>query len=337
MPSTVISRKIQFAVIATGVAFVVAGTVGYMIIQDWELIDALYMMMITVTTVGYGTPGELNTAGKAYTIGVSFVAYCMFTTFVGLITYALVGMRFDRVLRRRRMEKKIKNLRDHYIVCGAGRIGRRIINEFEKTMQSFVVIENNRELVDTLTEEHAGLLVLEGDATENEVLERANIDRAKGLLCALDSDSSNVFLSLTARDLNPKLQIVARANEIHAAHKLERAGANTVVSPTEIGALRMASCMIRPHVVNFLDVMIREHELTLRMEEVEIPEGSAVAGQSIADSGIHQRTGLMVIAINTQGKFVFNPTGTQTFHVGDALIVLGTPEQRLKLESLVQA
>lgn len=329
------SRLAYVFLISAILLFVVLGTLGYMVIMDWSLLDALYMIIITVTTIGYETPGTLSPAGKAYTIVLSFMAYGLFTTFVGLITYTLVGIRFDRVIRRRRMEKQIHHLKDHYIVCGAGQIGQKIMTELVKTHHRFVVIERQRNLVESLMEEHPEILFVEGDATDNHVLERANVHRARGLICALDSDSSNVFLCLTARDLNPELRIVTRANEADSVHKMERAGADNVVSPAEIGALRMASSMIRPEVVNFLDVMIREHEMTLRMEQVAIPPGSPMEGITLADSDIRRRTGLMIIAVHSGGEFLFNPSGAHELSAGDALIILGTPDQRQQLERLV--
>jgi voltage-gated potassium channel len=315
------------------------GTLGYVVIEGWGFLDALYMVVLTGTTIGYGEVHDLTTAGRVFTIVLMLISWAFGAVMVGLITYTLVGIRFDTLFRRRQMDKRIKHMEDHYIVCGAGKVGRKIMLELLETKVPFVVIEHNRELAEELMLEHPELHIIEGDAADNEVLERANIMEARGLMCALDTDASNLFLCLTARDLNPGLRIVSRANEEDSVHKLEKAGADSVVSPVRIGALRMASSMIRPEVVSFLDVMIHQKDLTLRMEQVNVPAGSSMIGKTLIDAEIPQRTGLMVIAVHQKStdKFIFNPGGAYDIEEGDAFVILGTPEQRQKLESLAKS
>ncbi len=309
------------------------GTAGYVLIEGWAVGDALYMTIITISTVGFGEVAELTPAGQRFTIllillGIATVGY-------GLSNLAafIVEGEFSVLFRWRRMARDIANLRDHIIICGYGDEGQHAGEELARSRVPFLVVERAPELCARLSEE--GHLVVHGDATEDEVLERAGVRRARGLIAALPGDADNVFVTLTARGINPKLHIIARANDDASAAKLYRAGADHVISSAKIGGRRMASALLRPKVVNFLDVIMRDHELALRLEEVDIDEGSALAGKSIRDLHIRGRTGALVVGYQAPGQaVVINPPAETVLKPGDVLIVMGTEAQLEKLLEL---
>jgi voltage-gated potassium channel len=235
------------------------------------------------------------------------------------------------------MDKRIANLDAHIILCGGGRTGRHIAGEFYKTETPFVVIEQDPQVIEHL-EQIGDVLVLEADATQDESLQLAGIERAKGLVAVLGEDKDNVFIVLSARSLNPHLRIVARLIEEDNAEKLRKAGADEVVSPNAIGGLRMASVMIRPTVVSFLDQMLRSTGQTLRVEEVYLGPSSSLVGLTLGQSKLGERTGLLVVALQPQdGDYEFNPGSGRVLGLGDILIVIGTREQLAQLDRLEQA
>jgi voltage-gated potassium channel len=312
----------------------VAGTLGYMLIEKWPPLDSLYMTIITLTTVGFGEIRELSEAGRLFTIflilfGIGTVGYG-----VGNLAAFLIEGRLQDLFRERRMERDIENLEDHIILCGYGQNGAHAGEELRRSGILFLVIEKDTEKVERLREE--GLLVLQGDATEDETLRKAGIERAYGLITALPQDADNVYVTLTARGFNPDLTIVAMATSESAERKLLRAGANRVISPSEIGGRRMASVLIRPEVVNFLDVMMHGDDLELRLEEVRIQEGSHIVGKSIRDCRIREHTGALVIAYRPRGKpLVVNPAAETVLQPGDVLIVMGKEGQIEYLREIV--
>jgi voltage-gated potassium channel len=243
-----------------------------------------------------------------------------------LATFILEG-EFNRIIRGRRMDKRIANLTNHIILCGGGPTGKHIAEEFHKTQTPFVIIEQDQHTIEHVLNV-GDIIHLQMDATQDETLILAGIERARGLVAVLGDDKDNVFVVLSARALNPRLRIVARLIEEENAEKLRKAGADEVVSPNAIGGLRMASVMIRPTVVNFLDEMLRGTEQTLRVEEVLVDEASPLAGRTLRDTNIRQRTGLLVVALKAhQNGYQFNPDPQTVLKPGDVLIVIGTPEQ----------
>lgn len=309
----------------------VVGTLGYYLLEGWRPLDALYMTIISMTTVGYSEIGELTDAGRVFTM-------CLLVGSVGTAGYAVstiasfvVEGEFQRILRGRKMDKRIARLKNHIILCGGGRTGRHIAEEFHKTNTPFVVIEQNPEVIHQILS-LGDILHLQEDATQDEALLLAGVERASGLVTVLGEDKDNVFVVLSARALNPRLRIVARLIEEENAEKLEKAGADEVVSPNAIGGLRMASVMIRPTVVSFLDEMLRVTEKTLRVEEVHVESSSPLAGQTLRDADIRGRTGLLVVALKSQdGGYRFNPEPHTVIESGDVLIVIGTPAQLVAL------
>lgn len=305
----------------------VVSVCGYALILDISLIDALYMTAITVSTVGYGEVAEMTTLAKFFTIGVIFsglsvVAY----GFTSIVTTFFEG-EFQVAWRRKKMLKKIEELKDHYIVCGAGEVGQIVINEFRQKDMDFVVIEKNEERSSELIEE--GVLVVKDDATNEDTLMKARILEAKSIVCTLSNDAENVFTVLTARQINPRIYIIAKAIEKGAHGKLLRAGANNTISPNEIGGRRIAAMVIRPTIKSFLDIITQIDEVSLDMEEVSICAGSEFAGKTLGENRIPERSGLIVLAIRKQGeqRLRFNPTSETMLHEGDIMMVLGRSSQ----------
>lgn len=308
------------------------GTAGYTWIEGWPLFDSFYMTVITLATVGYGETHPLSATGRLFTVfliigGIGMVGYA-FSTFTAFI----VEGQLTDALRRKRMEDRIAKLSNHYILCGAGHAGRSIKEEFVKTKRPFVIIESRPEKAEKLKEE--GLLVLCGDATNDEVLRKAGIERARGLFATLTSDRDNAFVTLTARGLNPKLRIISEQVEEGVRQQLLRSGANAVVNPGFIGGLRMASEMVRPAAVKFLDSMIREGEEVIRIEEIRVPENSPLLGRPIREikGSEGNRALLLAVQDSTTKKFDINPRPEKPIQAKERLIVMGTAEHIQELE-----
>ncbi len=304
------------------------GTLGYRILEGWSFVDALYMTVITMTTVGYGEIRPLSEHGRMFTIGLIITSIGIAGYVVSKLTAFVVEGEIKRILQGRKMDKQIAALHNHIILCGAGRTGLHIAEEFYKTHTPFVVIEQDKEALEDLLRLDSGLLYLQEDATQDETLLRAGIKRAKGLVTTLSEDKDNIFVTLCARSLNPKLRIVARLVEEKNAELLRKAGADEIVSPNAIGGLRMASIMLRPAVVAFLDEVLRVTGQTLRMEEMHVDDTPGLLNRLLGEADIRRRTGLLVVAIKSQTHgYQFNPGAGTILRSGDILIVVGTEEQ----------
>lgn len=311
------------------------GTLGYMGIEGWNFLDSLFMTAITLATVGYQEIHPLSENGKIFTMllivfGVSVLGYI-----VGSLAQIMFEGQFQRIVGRKKVEKKIEALRDHYIVCGFGRMGALICREFAAKPLPFVVVEKMPDVIEKL--EADGYLFLRGDATDDETLLKAGIKRAKGLISVVASDTENVYITLTARELNPDLFILARSGAEGSDIKLKRAGASKVVSPYLIGGSRMAQAILRPNVVDFIEIATGREHLELQMEEIIIPPNSGFIGENLISSGFRKETGAMIVGIKkSTGRMVFNPESHTCLEERDTLIVLGEPSSIQKLEYLVQ-
>lgn len=313
----------------------VAGTIGYMVVEGWSAWDALYMTVTTVTTVGFREVHPLSWRGQAFTVvliigGVSTVLYTLSLLAAGLVE-GRVGRRFEQ----RRRERMIDALTNHFILCGAGRIGLIIADEFRRQQVPFVVIDRDPDAVQAVIAR--GDLAVEADASREDILQRLGIDRARGLIAALGTDAENVYAILTARGLRGDLFIVARADSDDAGRKLLRAGADRFISPYQIGATQMAQTALRPAVVDFVQLATSSENLELAMEQVKIAPESALGGRSIVEANLRQQFGVIVVGIQRRdGRMEFNPEPDTMMHAGDHLIVIGRPEQLKDLEIAAQ-
>jgi len=304
----------------------VFGTVGYVVIEGWSVFDALYMTVITLASVGYGETNPLTTPGRAFTIvlivgGLGVVAYGLST-----MTALIVEGNLSHLWEKRRMERQIHELRDHIVVCGGGETGRHIVRELAATHTPFVCVELDAAHGEALRRAIPNVPYVAGDATESDVLRAAGVERARGLILTMPADKDNLFALLTARELNPGLRIVTRVSTDEARARLLKAGADAVVSNKAIGALRLASEMLRPHVVSVLDAMLREPS-DVRVQE--IPVGPSAAGTSLARLNLQERAGVIVFAMRegATGRHVFNPAADRPLSAGDVLIACADAPQ----------
>jgi voltage-gated potassium channel len=297
----------------------VVGTAGYLLL-GFGLLDAVYQTVTTVSTVGFREVEPLSPTGQIFTMALILVGVGAAFYSFGVLIETFIEGRLIAVLGRRRMDRSMASMRDHVIICGWGRVGRSIAQEMADAGRLFVVVEAEAEVI--AGERHP---VVVGDATEDAVLRAAGIERATALVAAVDSDASNSFISLSGRALNPGLFIVARARSHDSEDKLLRAGADRVVNPQSLGGARMAAFVVRPHVAEFLDVVMHERNLEFRLEEVAIGAGSPLLGRSLLDSKVRERTGALVLALrNEDGTFQTNPPPDTVFHGGQVVIAIGT-------------
>jgi len=317
------------------IIFIFLGSLGYVWIEDWSYFDALWMTVITLTTVGYSEVRPLTQAGRVYSMFLMLAGIgIMFYIITGLAKLIVEG-EIRRALGKRKLQRTIKKLHDHYIICGYGRIGEIIARQLKERRIPFVVVENQPDLV--LDLEDQGYNILVGDATKEEVLLEAGIERAKGLIAVVSSDANNVFIVLTARSLNPKIFIVARAAEPGSRQKLLRAGADRVESPYELGGRKMAQAILRPNVVTFLELATKE-DVDLSMEEVPVAATSSLVGVALKDSGIRQKLNTIIVSIKrANGDMIFNPSPGTEINAGDTLIALGVRQSLETLEELAQS
>lgn len=326
-------RKIKFILYAFSLLLII-GTVGYMILLDVDFVDALYMTVITVSTVGFGEVGTTSNTSEIFSVimiflGVGIVGYA-FTTLVAMFVEGKVS----DLWKGSKMERKISALSDHYIICGSGELAEVIIKKFIDENLDFVVITDKREDLDDYS--HHNILVVEGQSTEESVLLHAGIEKAKGLVATMETEVDNIVTVLTARNLNNKIYIISNAITKSGNEKLLKVGANKTLSAIEISGNRMASLMIKPNIISFLDVVTRVGDVELDLEEVIVKKGSYLENKTLIEAQIPRKTGLTVLAIKKieDEKMLFNPPIDYTFKIGDVLIILGREEQVDKLRNL---
>lgn len=314
------------------IAIVIVGTLGYRAFGlSW--LDSLYMTIISITTVGYREIGTgpvddpLTTAEKVFTMGLIVVGVSTALYTFTLVVQTVVEGQLREFVGRRRMDKKIGQMSNHTIVCGWGRVGSAVATDLAKTGAEIVVVDGNADRVSNIP-----FRTILGDATQDAVLKAAGIDRAKSLIAAIDTDAANLFVTLSGRDLNPNLFIVARARSDESVPKLEHAGADRVVNPQEIGAARMAAFVARPSVAEFIDVVMHERDHDFHMEEFAVTDASPLAGQTISAARIRERSGALILALRSpDGRFTTNPTGDTVLAPGNLVIAVGTTDDFARL------
>jgi voltage-gated potassium channel len=307
--------------------------VGFHFIEGWSWFDSFYMVIITLSTIGYQEVHPLSHAGREFNIVLITSGVALVFLMIGALTQALLEFELVRVFGKRRMEREVANLKDHYIICGAGRVGTSVARELALKPCPFVIVESEEKSLAELDPKWLGLV---GDAASEKTLRSAGIDRAAGLVAATTTDATNIYIVLTARGLNPRLKIIARASEERAEKHLKTAGADTVISPYAAAGHRIAQSFLRPHLLDFLDIASdRSGHLQMVIEEVRIAAESVLAGATVGSSGIHHKFGIMILAIRrATGETRFNPEAPESIHPGDTLIAMGEPVQLAKLENL---
>jgi len=328
-----IDRRIKFLRNATIILILVVfgGTFGYMIVEGWNFSDSLYMTIITVTTTGYEEVHPLTEKGQNFTIILVILSFATVIYIGGTGIQILIE---SKIFRRRRMQKKIDNLSNHYIVCGFGRMGSHICNELKQAKVPFLVIDNNPEKTARL--EETGYLYDDGDATSDVTLRRVGVNNAKGLVAVLSSDAENVFTTLSAKSLNPNIFVVARAIEYDTESKLLKAGADRVVKPYELGGVRMAEILLRPGVLDFIDVVAGNKQVDLQIEEITVRKGSAMNKKTLAELPLRTELNIIIVAIQNEEKgiFVYNPKSDTVVDEGNKLIAIGERDNLTKLSTL---
>ena len=320
-------------IVALLIALISIGTAGFHFVQGWGWFKSLYTTLMTVSTIGAGPENELSGRGEFFNVilillGIATVAFA-----IGTLTKAMIEFELGSFFGRRRMEKELSSLKNHFIVCGVGRVGRRVASEVAARKYPLVIIERDSDRAAWAQER--GFPVIVGDAASEAVLRRAHIDTARALASAVTSDAQNVYIVLTARGIAPHVPIVARASEEDAESKLLRAGATTVVSPYSYAGQRMARTLTSPYVQRFIDMALSSlSETNLEIEEVQVGNTSRLAGKNLEGTNIRERFGLIVLAIRHQdGQLDFNPDPTQEITAGDYLIVMGNSKNLRQLES----
>lgn len=328
-------RRLQYSLLLL-LGIFIAGTLGYMILERWNLLDSLYMTVIILSTIGFREVHDMTTPGRIFTIvliigGVGTAAYVIRTA-VGIILEGEIR----EILGRRKVDEKIRKLKGHYIICGYGRMGKHICSEFEAAKFPYVVIEKDPEVV--IETQTKGLMVIQGDATHDEVIRSAGIDQAAGLIAVLNTDAENLFVVLSAREMNPTLRIITRAAEERAEQKLKRAGATLVVSPYAISALRIAQTIFRPHVTSFLDSAVsRGANIDFRLDSIQISADSPYNGAELGRSKIREELGILIVAIEKEdGRLMTSLSPKTVLEKGDQLICVGKPAQLEEMARLAQ-
>jgi voltage-gated potassium channel len=311
----------------------VAGTAGFHFIEGWSWFDSFYMVVITLSTIGYQEVHTLSHAGRVFNTVLIISGVALVFLLIGALTQALLEFELVKVFGKRRMQREVANLKNHYIICGAGRVGNSVAQELGRKPCPFVVIESDEKSAAELDPQW---LVLTGDAASEKTLRDAGVVQAIGLVAATTTDATNIYIVLTARSLNPRLKIIARASEDRAAKHLKTAGADVVISPYAAAGHRIAQSFLRPNVLDFLDITTAgSGTLEMIIEEIRVGESSALSRTTVGDSGIHHQFGIMILAIRRAGgETSFSPTAQVPIRAGDYLIAMGEPAQLAKLEIL---
>jgi voltage-gated potassium channel len=318
------------------ISILIIGPAGYWFISGgkYSFLDCLYMTIITITTIGYGEIIDLsnNPAGRIFTIFIALSGISILFYIITNVTAFIIEGELTASFRRKKMEKLSTSLKEHYIVCGAGRLGLTIANELSAVQMPHVLVEVNRDRIENVSEAFQNYIVIEGDATDDNTLLKAGIKKAKGLFAVTDNDNQNLVINLTAKQLNPALRIVTRCNEISYTGKMRKSGADAVVAPNYIGGLRMASEMIRPSVVSFLDIMLRDKDKNLRVEEVSVPE--SFMGKPVSTLNLKKYPHTLLLAIKAGEDWIYNPPEDYVISHKNTLILMTTSKEKHELEKI---
>ena len=307
------------------------GTIGYVLIEGWSLLDALFMTIITMTTIGYGEVRVLSPMGRIFTIGLIVIGVIIASYAITTIVELFTSQNFLEQIRQGRRQRELEKITKHCIICGYGRLGRTLAKELRVRGKPLIVIDSNAEVSDVC--EHAGFAAITGNAADEDILRQAGIERATSLVAAANSDAENVFIVLSAKSLNPNLTIISRCNSEHSISKLERAGVDTVISPHAIAGRRIAQMLTRPHVMSFLDGALEFGGRQIRLEEFIISPNSPLAGQTLREA----RLTVSVLAMSHPDQFLLtHPTADTHLLPGAAIIVMGEEEEVSRLAELVR-
>jgi voltage-gated potassium channel len=322
------SKSLVVAVTAMLIA-VIVGTVGFILSEQMSLFEALWLTVITIFTVGYGDTVPETPLGRLFALIIVPVGIGIVTYATGAVTSMMIEGEFSKKVRRRQMDKKIRSLEKHIIICGLGRVGEQVLGELLRNKKDVVVIETEKERIESFPE---NILYIQGDATEDKVLIEAGIERAAGLIATLPDDAHNVFVTLTAKGLNPNVQVVARAERFETEEKLHRAGADKVINPSSIGGKRMAMSLLKPISIEYVETVLHNEDEEIEVEEIKISPKSTLVGKMLRESQIRSRYGVTVVAIRRERRTISNPGPDERLYGNDVVIVLGTKEQLVLFE-----
>ena len=325
-------RRLLIIILAVFVPLLV-GTIGFILIEHYSPFDAFYMALITVTTVGYFELAPLSRTARVFNSFLILFGVSGLFLAVGAMTQTAIELEFNQYFSRRRTKRMIESMKNHFIVCGYGRVGRGAVDELQRTGVPLIILERDQDRVERAS--RAGLVAVPGDATLDVHLREVGIDRAKGMIATLSSDADNLFLVLSAKTLNPRLQIAARVLEEEAEAKMRRAGADTVLAPYSITGSRLAQAILKPHVVQFLD--FATIGLDVGIEQVRVADNSRYVGKTLREMALTKEVGVIVLAIRkADGGMLFNPDAESGIGGGDVLIAMGGAEALRRLEHLLE-
>jgi voltage-gated potassium channel len=327
-----IARRLLYILAAIGATLTI-GTVGFSLVGGYPIFDAFYLTLSTMTTVGYGD--KFSHAGRVFNAFLMIVGVSTIFVAIGAMTQTIIEFELGDAISQRRNKRMIDKLKDHYIICGFGRVGRGAAAELQHAGVPFVVVDIEPERVERAMT--AGMLAVAADSTHDDTLHQVGIERARGLVAALSTDADNLFVLLSAKGLNPRIYVAARAAEEGAEEKMRRAGADAVFAPYSITGHRLAQSLLRPHVVQFLDFTTKDIAMDISLEQVRVSAGSEIVAKTIREMQLRRNLGVIVMAIRRHdGNMLFNPPADTAVEAGDYLIVMGKQEELLALEALAE-
>lgn len=313
----------------------ILGVAGYVFIEHFGVLEAIYYVVVTLTTVGFRSSKELSSNGMVFDMLFVAIGIFMLVVVIGRAIEFIASGEYIRIRRMKKMEKKISGLKNHYIICGYGRVGHQVASEFEAARLPFMVIDNKPETASELESTNIPFII--GDGSSDSILENAGVKKAKGLIATNDSDTANVYVTLSARVANPSIIIIARAGSIDVEEKLKKAGANKVISPYFIAGKRMAAMVTKPVGMDFLDTVLHSENLEMEMREFAVDANSHLSNKTLGGAQIRQKSGAYIVAIRmTDGTFNFQPVAESKIEPNEVLVAIGTPNQLDKLQEIIK-